>query len=117
MTEKGKFIQKFNEAFAKSDTEYLSNNVTDDVHWTMHGDFAVRGKKAFIEALNQMEADEPFELTIKNIITHGNTAAVDGTMKTPSGNKTYAFCDVYKFNGFKNPKIKEMTSYVLEVKE
>lgn len=61
-----------------------------------------------------MESPEPFELTIKNIITHGRSAAVDGTMKSPDG-KTYAFCDVYQFRGLKNPKIKEMTSYVVEV--
>lgn len=117
MTKKGKFLQQLNEAFANSDTEYLAANVTDDIQWTVVGDRTVRGKEAFVEALKEMEADEPMELTIHNIITHGDTASVDGIMKMPGGSgngKAYAFCDVYTFSGFKNPKVKEMTSYVIE---
>ncbi len=61
-----------------------------------------------------------FELKISNIITHGITAAVDGTVKfvdDPDDVKLYAFCDICRFNRFKDPKVKELTSYVLEVKE
>lgn len=37
-------------------------------------------------------------------------------MRTPDGDETaYAFCDVYTFRGFKNPKVQEMTSYVIEI--
>ncbi len=112
MTKKEKFLQKINEAFARSDTDYIAANVTDDVKWIVQGDFSLRGKKEFVEALKEMESEDPFELNISNIITHGDSAAVDGTMKSAEG-KTYAFCDVYKFRGFKNPKIKEITSYVI----
>lgn len=35
-------------------------------------------------------------------------------MKTVDG-EVYAFCNVYKFSGFKNPKIAVMISYVIEV--
>lgn len=58
-------------------------------------------------------------MKINHTITHGNTASVDGTMKMkdlPGEEKTYAFCNVYEFNGFKNPETKAMNSYVLEVK-
>ncbi len=113
MTKKGKFLQKMNEAFAKSDTEYILQNVTDDIKWTVIGDQQIQGKDEFARALKEMEAEEPFEIDIHNIITHGDSAAVDGIMKSANG-KSYSFCDVYKFRGFKNPKIKEMTSYVIE---
>lgn len=63
-----------------------------------------------------MASDEPYSIEIKNIITHGDSAAVDGEMKSPDG-KRYAFCDVYKFSGFKDPKIKRMTSYVLPLEK
>jgi hypothetical protein len=116
MTKKGKFIQKINEAFAKSDINFIVENVTENIEWTAVGDFSVKGKEEFIEALKEMANNEPFELEIKNIITHGDSAAVDGEMKSPDG-KRYAFCDVYKFSGFKNPKIKKMTSYVVDIKE
>lgn len=46
--------------------------------------------------------------------------ALDGTVRvvTKSGGvKLYAFCDIYRFNRFKDPKVKELTSYVMEVNE
>lgn len=116
MTKKAKFLKKFNEAFAKSDTEYIVDHVTDDISWTIVGDSTVEGKDAFIQALKTMESEEPFELEIKNIITHGDSAAVNGTMKSQDGS-SYAFCDIYKFSRYKNPKISAITSYVIELKK
>lgn len=118
MTTKEEFLRRFNEAFARSDIKYILDNVTDDVVWTVVGEEAVSGKAAFAEALEAMKSPEPFKLTIKNVITHGKEAAVNGTMEArdPDGkNKVYAFCDIYQFNGFKEAKIKEMTSYALEI--
>ncbi|MEX0610028.1 MAG: nuclear transport factor 2 family protein [Balneolaceae bacterium] len=117
MTEKAKFLKKINDAFAKSDIEFILQNVTDDIRWTVHGDFSLQGKDDFTKAMEKMASDEPYELNIENIITHGKSAAVNGIMKMPGNDKTYAFCDIYHFNGFKNPKIKEMITYVLEQKE
>lgn len=114
-TKNQEFLEEFNRAFAKSDSDYILKHVTDDIKWTVLGDFSIQGKEAFKQELKKMESPEPFELIMNNIITHGRSAAVDGTMKTPD-NKTYAFCDVYHFRGLKNPLIKEMTSYVIEVK-
>ncbi|MEX2600071.1 MAG: nuclear transport factor 2 family protein [Balneolaceae bacterium] len=108
------FLEAFNKAFANSDTEFLLGNVTDDIRWMVVGEPIVEGKEAFSAALKRMEMEEPMKLTIHNIITHGKSAAVNGVMETTDG-KAYAFCDIYKFSGFKNAKIKEMTSYALEV--
>lgn len=116
MTKKEKFLEQLNEAFAKNDIEFIIKNVTDDIVWTVVNNFTVNGKEQFNEAMEKMKSDEPFQLKIKNIITHGDSAAVNGVMKTPEG-KRYAFCDVYKFSGFKNPKVKRMTSYVIELKQ
>lgn len=116
MTKKEQFLQKVNEAFAKSDIDFIMEHVTDDIEWTVIGDFNLKGKEQFLEALKEMASKEPYQIDIKNIITHGDSAAVDGVMKSPD-KKEYAFCDVYKFSGFKNPKIKNMTSYVLSLKE
>lgn len=116
MTKKEKFLQEINGAFADNNTDFILENVTDDIKWTIIGDKTVKGKKEFREALKEMESEDPFELNISNIITHGDSAAVDGTMKSADG-KTYAFCDVYKFQGFKTPQIKAMTSYVIDITE
>lgn len=108
-------LQELNDAFAKSDTDTILEMVTDTIRWNIIGEQSVEGKEAFREMLISMQGSEPLELTIHNIITHGKSAAVNGEMKMPGENKAYAFCDVYKFSGFKNPKISEMTSYAIEV--
>lgn len=117
MTDKSKFLQKFNEAFANNDVEYLSRNVTDDIHWKVIGDQTIQGKEAFTEALKQMATDEPFDMVINNLIIDGNTAVMDGKISSSTDGKTYAVCDIYKFSDSDEPKIKEMTSYALELKE
>lgn len=114
-TKNQEFLEELNKAFARSDSDYILNRVAADIRWTVQGDFTVEGKEAFAEELRKMESPEPFELKIHNIITHGKSAAVDGTMRSHDGNM-YAFCDVYRLSGFKNPQIKELTSYVVEIK-
>lgn len=121
MTEKALFLKKLNEAYANNDTSYIVEQVTDDIVWTVVGEPPVKGKKAFAEATKAMENENPLKLTVHNIITHGRDAAVNGTMtaKDKDGHeRTYAFCDIYKFNGFsRNAKLKEMTSYAIEVSD
>jgi ketosteroid isomerase-like protein len=108
------FLERFNQAFADSDTAFLLNGVTDDIRWTVAGDQTIEGKEQFAGMLQQMEQDEPLKLTIENVITHGRSAAVNGVMKSAGGTR-YAFCDVYKFSSSKDPKIREMTSYAVEI--
>ncbi|MDZ7693926.1 MAG: nuclear transport factor 2 family protein [Balneolaceae bacterium] len=115
MTKKEQLLRKFNEAFAQNDIEQILDNVTDDIRWTITGDCVINGREAFREALLEMAGDDPFNLSINDIITHGDSASVNGTMEAPDG-KTYAFCDIYKLQGLKNPKVKEMTSYVIKLK-
>jgi len=108
-------LKKFNEAFASSDTEYLLTQVTDDISWRVLGQAPIEGKAAFEKALREMASDEPLDLTIENIITHGKTAAVNGAMKSADGSTHVGFCDVYVFSGFKDPKIREMSSYAIDM--
>lgn len=109
------FLRDFNIAFAKGDTGYLLQSVTDDVEWHMVGERHIRGIDEFSAALHEMRGELPSGLTIETIITHGTDCAVDGTLHFPGG-ETYAFCDVYRFSGHsKNGKIKRITSYVIKI--
>lgn len=108
-------LRDFNIAFAKGDTEFLIDNVTDDVEWLRVGDRRIRGIEEFSEAVRRMANELPSALTIETIITHGTDCAVDGVLEFPGG-ETYAFCDVYRFNNFsKKAKIKRITSYVVQI--
>ena len=108
------FLEDFNKAFAENNTEYIIDNVTKTIRWNVVGDFTVEGIDAFSESLKTMTSDDPLELTIHNVITHGKSAAVNGEMKSPDG-RVISFCDIYKLSGFKNPKISELTSYAFDL--
>lgn len=119
MTEKEQFLRKFNEAFASGDIATITESVTDHIRWVMVGDQTIEGKNALAEALESMVPPNGMTMSIDSVITHGREAAVHGiiTMKDEAGaDKTYAFCDVYRFNGLKNGKISELTSFVIEMK-
>ncbi len=47
MTEKGKFLKKFNEAFTKGNTQFIAESVTQDIKWTMYGDKIINGLEEF----------------------------------------------------------------------
>lgn len=115
MSERAELLKKFNKAFATSDIEYILNQFSDNIRWEMIGEFVLEGKEAVRDSLEEMVCEEHHELTIDHIITHGREAAVDGIIKTADG-KTIAFCDMYRFSGFKNAKITLLRSYTLELK-
>jgi ketosteroid isomerase-like protein len=112
------FLQEINDAFSRGDIGFFAENSTDDVRWEMVGDTFTEGKRALIESMQGLEDSAPPDITVENVITHGNRAAVLGTMKWADAAgvmKSYAFCDVYTMSGFKDPKIREVKSFVIEV--
>ena len=109
------FLEKLTVAFAKCDSKFILSSVTDDIRWNIVGDKLIQGKDSITKALEQMKNDKAVELTIHHIATHGKAGAVNGTTKFKNGN-TRAFCDVYEFNGVKGTSIKEITSYVIDIK-
>lgn len=111
------FLKEFNVAFVEGNQPFIMENLADDIQWTIVGDKRIEGKKAFIAKLSEMQNSNITELHLKTIITHGKTGAVDGTIKLDSG-KVFAFCDMYLFTSAgKKGKLKEITSYVIEIKD
>lgn len=101
-------------AFAKNDTEFCINCMRDDIVWEMIGQNRFEGIGEYKEALNNWKKHQVKHLIIHNIITHGNTASLNGTMLLEDETKI-DFCDVYNFAGFgKKAKIKKITSYVIK---
>lgn len=115
-TELQRMLRQFNEAFAGNDVATVLSLVTDDIHWEMAGDITVTGKADMETALREAADGEPMQLTIHHIITHGRSAAVNGELRSPTGER-FGFCDVYELNGLKDPKIKKLTSYVVGLME
>ncbi len=114
---KEEFLRRFNNAFLKNDIAFILDSLTDDVHWEMVGDRTFSTKEEVKASFDEMNNNEGLAaLEIETIITHGKSAAVSGTMKmkTKEGKiTTYGFCDIYGFSGYKNPKIKKLTAYIV----
>ena len=108
------FVQDLTVAFAKGDSKFLLDHVTDDIRWNRIGDKLIEGKDNFAEALKKLKNAEAVELMVHHVATHGKAGAVNGTTKLKNG-KTYAFCDVYEFSNTKGDAVKEITSYVIEI--
>lgn len=109
------FVQELTIAFAKADSRFLLKNVTDDVRWNILGDQVIQGKDDFAEVLEERKNDQAAELSIHHIATHGKAGAADGKIKFKNG-KIRAFCNVYEFSNTKGTSVKEITSYVIEIK-
>lgn len=120
MSKNKAFFLKVNEAFATGNVDFIFENITEDVQWHIVGESMIEGKNAVKKMLEPMRDVVAEEYVTENIITHGNVASIQGTMIMPNkaGQKrTFAFCDVYKLNKFKNGKIKELTAYIIELNE
>ena len=109
------FVQDLSIALAKRDSKFILDNVTDDIRWNIVGDKLIEGKNSFAKALEKIKSDKAVQLTVDHVATHGKAGAVNGTTKMKNG-KTRAFCDVYEFSNSKGNTVKEITSYIIEVK-
>ena len=110
-------LRDFTSAFANGNASIIISNLADDVVWEMVGDQTLNGKAAAEKRLPEMLDGQIEDLNLENIITHGDTGAVNGTMKFRGG-QTFSFCDFYNFTGHgKNAKIKKIQSYVVEIKK
>ena len=108
------FVQEITIALAKGDVKSVLNSVTDDIRWSIVGDRALQGTEQFVEALQEKKNENVVELKIDHIATHGKAGAVDGTLKFK--NKSHAFCHVYEFSNAKGIAVREITSYIIEIK-
>lgn len=120
ITKNQEFFQKVNESFANGDVDFLMDHVTESIHWEMVGEIKVQGKQKVSEMFEPMRGEKIENYVTHNIITHGNTAVIHGSMNMPKEDgsmATYAFCDLYKLDKFKNGKIKEVKAFLIEVNE
>src|SRR5687768_7744437 len=108
MSKREGFVEAFTEALVKGDSTYLAENVIDKVRWNIVGGASIQGKEAFLEAVEKRKSGA--ELSIITVISHGTDVAVNGTV----GN--LAFSHIFKLSGFKDAKVSQITSYLLDSK-
>lgn len=108
------FLKEFNIAFAKENTGFLVDSITDEVVWNIVGDKKITGKENFANELENKKKEKVVELELNQVLSHGKEGAANGIIKMQNGKK-YAFSDFYQFKGAKGTKIKSITSYIIEI--
>ncbi|MCX2678734.1 nuclear transport factor 2 family protein [Galbibacter sp. EGI 63066] len=111
---KREFLKEINIAFAKGNSDFIIESVTDKIVWEIIGDKIIEGKEKFTDELEKMKAEKASELILERVLTHGREGAVSGIMKMANGEK-YAFSDFYEFSGAKGAKVKTIISYVIRI--
>ena len=109
-----KLIKKINEAFSKGDTEFVLDNLADNIRWNIVGLPTISGKGDFLKTMEMFELENFPDITVKNIIGEGDYVVVEstGTAVTKTGQPyNPAYCDVYLL---KDGKIQELTTYVVD---
>lgn len=112
---KKEFIKDFNVAYASGKVDFILDNVSDNIEWTIVGDIKLMGKENVELKLNEMANFKASELIIETILTHGKEAAATGVLNMENG-KSYAFSDFYTFSSAKGNKVKSMVSFTIEIK-
>ena len=111
------FVEQVNDAFARGDMAFIADHVTDDVTWSMMGEPVIEGRDALRRTMRRM-GDGPLPtIRVTDMIINGLSVFAEGTMTLAdeSGTaRTYGFCDVYRLTDEDEPRIREMTSYVVE---
>jgi hypothetical protein len=105
------FLRDFVIALAKQDEAAVLESLMDNVQWHVVGKSALDGKAEVEKRLKSLMEDDLSEVTIINVLSHGNEGAVNGTL-TLTDDETYGFCHFCVFSSHgKNARIKEITSY------
>lgn len=108
------FLSDFYIAFCERDEETILSMLTDDVRLAIVGEKTLEGKLSVVDTI-VLFVEGVSAITVDNIITHGDTAAVNGVINDDSG-VTHAFCEIFKFEGHtKDANIKSIDSFVIEM--
>ena len=99
-------------AFAKKDTEFINEYTSKDIVWNIVNDTTVQGRENVIRTVENKLTKRIIEIELITIITHGHTAAVNGTIKLED-DRIISFCNLYRFVSAGKNTIKEITSYVI----
>ncbi len=115
MSSTEKFLNDFNQAWARGDIPGILEGVTDDIDFRIANKPPITGRKDFAAMLEQYAGHcEVRELTINDVIIDGDRAAVAGQMifaeaeGMPPG---CDFCDIYRL---RDGKVARLTAYVMD---
>lgn len=116
MTENKKTVVRYMDGFNTSNHEQILSCLTEDIEWEMPGEFHLVGKEAFDKEIeNDAFIGRP-TISITRMVEENNVVIAEGAVrvkKKDGGVLNAVFCNVFTMKG---AKIKQLTSYLVEVK-
>jgi ketosteroid isomerase-like protein len=107
-------VERYMEAFGRTDHAAVLACLTDDVEWVIPGAFHLEGKAAFdAEIENDAFVGSP-TITVTRLTEENDVVVAEGrvrAMRRDGGLLHLAFCDVFEMRG---AKIRRLTSYLME---
>lgn len=117
MTPNKATVDRYMEAFRKSDHAAVLDCLTDDVEWVLPGIFMLKGKEAFDgEIENEAFVGSP-TIHVDRMVEEGDVVVAEGRVqaaRSDGGTLNAVFCDVFEMEG---GRIRKLISYLMEVKE
>ena len=116
MSANKKTVQKYMEAFTRTDHAAIFSCLTEDVEWVIPGLFHTQGKAAFDgEIENDAFVGSP-TIEVTRMTEENDVVVAEGRVqcaRKDGGRLNAAFCDVFEM---RDGKVKRLTSYLMEVK-
>ena len=110
-------VQRYMDAFTRSDHAEILSCLTDDVEWVVPGIFHLAGKIAFDKEIeNDAFVGSP-AIEVTRMTEEGDVVVAEGKVRSARRNGGFlnaVFCDVFEMQ---DAKIKHITSYLMEIKE
>ena len=115
MSQNKQTVEKYMDAFARTDHREVLSCLTDDVEWLIPGLFHIKGKEAFDKAIENEEFIGSPSISVSRMIEEDGVVVAEGSVrsaKRDGGLLNAVFCDVFVMQ---NGRIKHLTSYLMEV--
>ena len=109
-------VEKYMDAFRRSDHQQVLSCLTDDVEWVLPGLFHVKGKDAFDREIENPAFVGSPVITVTRLTEEGNVVVAEGSVRAArrdGGTLNAVFCDVFEMQ---DAKIRRLISYLMEVK-
>lgn len=109
-------VERYMEAFDRLDHAAVLSLLTDDVEWVVPGMYAVRGKAAFDQHIeNDAFVGRP-GIAVTRLTEQDDVVVAEGRASPTRKDGTVlhlVFCDVFEMRG---GRIRRLTSYLMEVR-
>lgn len=116
MSENKKTVDRYMDAFRRTDHAEILSCLTEDVEWLIPGAFHKHGKKAFDKEIeNDAFAGHP-AITVTRLTEEDDVVVAEGSVRTQRKDGAVlnlAFCDVFEMQG---GKIRRLISYLMEIR-